>query len=48
MSPVLENPAVQNAVASIIVIGLGVLGEYLRRLVAVKTAAQSDGGGASV
>ena len=42
MSPILENPAVQNAVASIIVIGLGVLGEYLRRLVAAKTASIRD------
>ena len=42
MSPILEDPAVQNAVASIIVIGLGVLGEYLRRLVAAKTASIRD------
>ena len=39
---ILENPAVQNAVASIIVIGLGVLGEYLRRLDAAKTASIRD------
>lgn len=42
MDKLLENPVVQNAIAGIIVVVLTVLGEYVRKYMAVKTAAIQD------
>ena len=42
MDKLLENPAVQNAIAGIIVIVLTVIGNHLRQYLAAQTAAIND------